>query len=68
MRCYCCNKNLNDYESTLKDTSGKYLDTCNKCLKGLGIDKVGRDDLEKNAEPPDDWDDWHPIDDLFDGS
>jgi len=38
MRCSCCNKNLSDYESTLKSaTTGDYLDTCKKCLQDLNI-------------------------------
>lgn len=53
MRCTCCNRNLNDYESTLKDGSGNYLDTCNKCLEGLGIETFGREDLNPNAEQTD---------------
>jgi hypothetical protein len=56
MRCSCCNKNLNDYESTIKDTNGVHLDTCKKCLKGLGIPVVGRPDLDPmEAAPPDEW-------------
>lgn len=47
MRCICCNRNLNNYESTLKHAETKeYLDTCLKCLEGLGIDTIGRSDLE----------------------
>lgn len=47
MRCQCCNRALNDFESTLKSANtGQYLDTCNKCLKELGIKTVGRSDLE----------------------
>lgn len=53
MRCQCCNRNLNDFESTLKNTEGGFLDTCKKCLKGLGIPVVGRTDLEPDAEAPD---------------
>jgi hypothetical protein len=38
MRCYSCNRNLNDYESTLKSaTTGEYLDMCKRCLKDLDI-------------------------------
>ncbi len=55
MRCDCCNRNLNDYEATLKDTNGTYLNTCNGCLKGLGIASVGRSDLERYELPPSDW-------------
>lgn len=33
MRCLCCNKNLNDYESTRKHAlTGAYLDMCNSCF------------------------------------
>lgn len=50
MRCVCCNRNLNDYESTLRHAEhGYFLDTCNKCLNGLGIPVVGRDDLSETA-------------------
>lgn len=46
MKCYCCNTTLNDYESTLKSAQTlQYLDTCNKCLKDLGIKTQGRSDL-----------------------
>jgi len=46
MRCYSCQRALNDYESTLKSaTTGEYLDMCNKCLKDLNIKTVGRSDL-----------------------
>lgn len=54
MRCYCCNRALNDYESTLRNaTTGEYLDTCMKCLDGLDIDVVGRDDLAQFEEMED---------------
>lgn len=57
MRCYCCGRALNDYESTLKSAqSGEYLDTCMKCLDGLDIETVGRDDLAMFEEPTDDGD------------
>lgn len=32
-RCCCCNKNLNDEESTRKDSHGQYKDMCTKCDK-----------------------------------
>lgn len=55
MRCYCCGKALNDYESTLKSVStNEYLDTCVKCLEGLGIETIGRSDLSMYDEAPDD--------------
>lgn len=46
MRCTCCDKALNDYESTIKhEETGDYLDTCMKCLDGLDIPFVARADL-----------------------
>jgi hypothetical protein len=39
MRCHCCDKNLNDYESTRKSVStGEYLDMCNKCYSTISDD------------------------------
>ncbi len=33
MRCVCCDKNLNDYESTRRHAiTGEFLDMCNGCL------------------------------------
>lgn len=50
MRCDCCNKRLNDYEATLKSVEfGVYMNTCKKCLDGLGIETVGRDELSTQA-------------------
>ena len=38
MRCTCCNRNLNDSESTAKHPETlEYLDMCMKCLKDTGI-------------------------------
>lgn len=46
MRCDCCNRRLNDYEATLKSKEfGVYMNTCVSCLKDLGIETVGRDEL-----------------------
>ena len=51
MRCYACQRALNDYESTLKSaTTGDYLDTCMKCLDGLEIETLGREDLSAYEE------------------
>lgn len=42
MRCYCCNRALSDYESTLKSVNtGDFLDTCLQCLQDLDIQFVG---------------------------
>lgn len=62
MRCDCCNNVLNDYEATNKDTGGRYLGTCNRCLSGLGIDSIGRPDLNPNDVPDDEFD---PLEDEF---
>lgn len=46
MRCYCCNRALNDYESTRKSIlTGEYIDTCSRCLEELHIDTTSREDL-----------------------
>lgn len=38
MRCYCCNANLSDYESTLRHPETlEFLDTCKKCLVDIPI-------------------------------
>lgn len=56
-RCICCDKRLNDYELTAKHAeTGEYLDTCMKCLSGLGIPIDGREDLNKKDIPEDDMD------------
>lgn len=63
MRCYCCNRNLSDYESTLRSAiSGQFLDTCKKCLQDLDIPllKSGQD---LDHTPPDDFDDNEAVDD-----
>jgi hypothetical protein len=55
MRCECCNKRLSSYEAALKHAeTGVYLDTCVKCLDGLGIPVMGNEDLADEAEPDDD--------------
>lgn len=46
MRCDCCNKNLSDYEATLRHAvTNEFMNTCNKCLEGLDIPVRGRPDL-----------------------
>ena len=48
MRCTCCNRALNDYESTLRHAETReFLDTCMKCLDGLNVPFLGREDLGK---------------------
>jgi coenzyme F420-reducing hydrogenase beta subunit len=38
MRCSCCNALLSDYEATMKNEHGKYLDTCMDCLEVIAED------------------------------
>ena len=46
MRCTCCNRNLSDYESTLRRAdNNEFVDICLKCLKDIPIATVGREDL-----------------------
>lgn len=57
MRCQCCSRNLNDFESTRKHAdTGEYLDICNRCIKGLGIKTSDRPDLNPEEQAPEDYD------------
>lgn len=62
MRCQCCDRNLNDYESTRKHAeTGDYLDICNTCLNDIpNIPVEVRNDLSPFDETEEDWewDDW----------
>jgi hypothetical protein len=55
MRCCCCNRNLSDYESTLRhpDTLA-FLDICKKCLPDTGIKAVEGATKEENTDYDDD--------------
>lgn len=62
MRCVCCNRNLNDYESTLKHAeTGAFLDTCLKCLSGLGINTIGRKEHDPYAYVEEEYYDELPV-------
>lgn len=51
MRCTCCNKNLNDYETTRKHAiTGEYLDMCNRCIADLDIPTQDRKDLISESD------------------
>lgn len=55
MRCYACNRNLSDYESTLRSaTTGEFLDTCNKCLKDLDIPTLKNNNSQDVPEDSED--------------
>lgn len=61
MRCVCCNKNLNDYESTRKHAvTGAYLDTCSSCLSEImslvDLPTTAREDLADCGDIVDDLD------------
>ena len=44
MRCYCCDKNLSDFESTRKSaTTGEFLDMCNKCYSTIKDDLLSEE-------------------------
>ncbi len=47
MRCLCCNRNLDDYESTMRHpVTNEFLDICAKCLPDTGITPIVRSDLK----------------------
>lgn len=51
MRCTCCDKNLNDFESTRKHAeTGEYLDICNQCIAFIDIPTTTRSDLEPTEQ------------------
>ena len=55
MRCYACQRNLNDYESTLRSAvSGEFLDMCKKCLTDLDIITVQNKSNPDEYSPDDD--------------
>lgn len=41
MRCQCCNRNLNNYESTLRHPeTNEFLDICMRCLDDIPITPI----------------------------
>jgi len=64
MRCYCCNRNLSDFESVLRHpVTNEFLDMCKKCLKDIPIvpvepatieDNIGYEDEDFLVEEADD--------------
>lgn len=51
MRCYCCDKELSDYEATLRICStDEFADTCLKCLQGLSIATKGNGALKRKPD------------------
>jgi hypothetical protein len=66
MRCSCCNKNLSDYEATLRIVStNSFADTCLKCLQGLQIEVKGNTMLKKKIDL---YEEEELLDELDDGT
>jgi hypothetical protein len=58
MRCSCCDRNLSDYESTLKHpVTGDYLDICRKCLVDIPIKPVESECQQNDVGYEEDFDD-----------
>lgn len=50
MRCQCCNRNLNNYESTLRHPeTGMFLDICMRCLDDIPITPVSNNTLYEDS-------------------
>jgi hypothetical protein len=60
MHCIACDALLSDYESSLKDSHGKYVDMCIDCLKTIPeVEVSGNDSLNHYIEdfyPENDYD------------
>lgn len=68
MRCYACNRNLSDFESTMRHPeSGMFLDLCTKCLPFTGIKPVVRKDLKPELVFDDDYVEEEVVDESDDG-
>jgi hypothetical protein len=52
MKCLACDKVLNDYEATRKNSTGDYVDLCNGCIAQTTDDTYSthRIDLESEAD------------------
>jgi hypothetical protein len=56
MRCQCCNRNLSNYESTLRHPeTNEYLDICMKCLADIPITPISNNTFNEDTgfEPED---------------
>jgi hypothetical protein len=61
MRCSCCNRNLSNYESTLRHPiTNDFLDICKKCLVDIPISPVQGTTVVDDPVP--DEDDWEQLD------
>jgi hypothetical protein len=52
MRCYCCDVRLSPREACTKfEESGRFTETCNKCLKTMGVNTVSpKREFEEDEE------------------
>lgn len=50
MRCFACNRLLNNQEATRKFSSGVFTDMCNKCLGTIEEDVSLQEDLYKEED------------------
>lgn len=62
MKCCCCDRLLNDFESTRKSkTTGEYMDMCNKCYTTIApVVKTESNDSFEPFEIPDDEEGFDP--------
>lgn len=58
MRCVCCDKVLNDFESTRKSIrTGEYMDMCNKCYHTIDKTVLTYERYDLQDDEDDDLDD-----------
>ena len=51
MRCECCNTILTDFEATRRSSeTGEFLMICNRCLSGLDIATVEREEFRLDSD------------------
>ncbi len=54
MKCCCCDKLLNNFESTRKSrATGEYLDMCNKCYSTIDdtVKTINKESFEEDDVP-----------------
>ena len=61
MRCYCCNKPLNNYEMSLRSTTTReFLYMSTSCLKASGIAYYGNNSLKAISKTEDEYQPLNP--------
>lgn len=67
MRCVCCDKMLNDFESTRKSIrTGEYLDMCNKCYHTIDKTVLTYERYDLQDDEDNNGDDLEPSDNFLD--